>query len=678
VAELFISSLGDLFTVSTLAYLLLGTAIGFAVGILPGLGGPVALAIMIPFVFVMEPLEAFAFLLSMLAVTGTTGDITSVLLGIPGEAATVTTVLDGYPMTQRGEAGRALGIVLTTSTMGAWFGAIVLAIIMPIIRPIVLSFGPPELLMLSILGLAFVAGLVGDRPLKGLLAVLLGLMLTGIGTDSQAAIPRYVFGQLYLWQGVHIVPVVVGLFGGAEVLLLIMSRVSAGYGTVENQVTGVMDGVKDAFRHWWLTLRASAIGVSTGIMPGVGGVAAQFIAYSHARQSSKEPEKFGKGSIEGLVASGAVNNAKEGGQLVPTVAFGIPGSGLMAILLGAFLILGLRPGPSMLGENLNLTFSMVWIIILANAVAVSLAFAFVKPLTHITQIDSDYLVPGIFTLITIGAYTANNSVGDLLVMLGATVIGVLFIRYDWPRPPLILALVLGAEIERSFFLSYQLYQWSWVLHPIVMILAAITVLGLVLPWLSRRRKAGGALSRAVAARPEITYFPWEQIALTAVLLGVGVYALLEAQQWPFRSLIFPSIVAVALVFLAVISLLLDLRHVRQGATRQSPADARSQITVAGEQFTLESQAAAEEFGPSKYQTASGAVWAMGAGWTAGFLVGTWLLGQIAFSLFALAYMRVRRGSWVVAAVYAAATWAFMRFVMEGVLRMTLPPGLLSY
>ena len=322
--DIFFSALLQVLAPHTLGIMLVGIAIGLVVGILPGLGGAATLAMMLPFVYPMDAISAFAFLLGMHAVTATGGDITSVLFGIPGEATSAATVLDGHPMTRRGEAGRALGAVLFSSLVGALVGAMVLAISVPVIRPVVLQLGPPEFLMLTVLGMSFIVSLAGRNLIKGFIMAAFGFLLALVGLDPQSSIQRFTFGQLYLWEGISVVPVVVGLFGGAEVLQLMMTKHSIAERRTGERVAGVMQGVRDAVGRWWLILRASAIGLGIGVIPGMGGAVSQFVAYAHARHSSKHPETFGKGNIEGVIAAGAVNNSREGGNLIPTVAFGIP------------------------------------------------------------------------------------------------------------------------------------------------------------------------------------------------------------------------------------------------------------------------------------------------------------------------------------------------------------------
>lgn len=484
-------SLFDVLQPETMLLMLAGIAIGFVVGILPGLGGSVTLALMLPFVFGMDPVQAFAFLLGMWVVTATTGDITSVLFGVPGEATAAATVFDGYPMTKRGEAGRALGAALVASTQGALLGAFFLALSVPVLRPLVLAFGPPEFFMLTMLGLTFIVGLSGRNVLKGFLMAALGILVALVGIDPQAGVPRYAFGQLYLWDGIALVPLVVGLFAGPEVLQLMLSKTSIAKRDASNNLGGVRQGVRDTFRHWSVVVRSSAIGIGIGIIPGIGGSVSQFIAYGHAQQTSKHPEEFGKGSIEGVLAAGANNNAKDSGSLVPTIAFGIPGSLGAAVLLGAFLITGLNPGPDMLTTNLDVTYSMVWIMVLANIVAVTISLLLLRQLVKLTFIRGTWLVPFLLVLLGIGAFTASNNFNDIFVMLAAAALGVVAIHWDWPRVPFLLAVVLGSLAERYLFLSYSLHGWSWLSHPSVLALAALMLFVVLWSYYRslRRRKA---------------------------------------------------------------------------------------------------------------------------------------------------------------------------------------------
>src|SRR5919106_994624 len=306
----------------TFIFMMIGMAVGFAVGILPGLGGATTLALMLPFIYNMNPTTAFAFLLGSNAVTATTGDITSVLFGVPGEGITAATIVDGHPMAKNGEAGRALGAALMSSLVGAVFGAFMLALAIPIVSPLVLSIGSAEFFMLALLGITFVASLSGDNVPKGLLAGGLGLVLAMVGLDPIESVPRFtlegVVGEdnaLFLWDGVALVAVTVGLFAIPEIIDLAVKGSSIAGGARPSKLGGVMEGVKDTF-HWKLVLRCSGIGAYIGLIPGMGGGPAQWLAYAHAVQSTPDKERFGKGAVEGVLGPGAANNSKEGGALI--------------------------------------------------------------------------------------------------------------------------------------------------------------------------------------------------------------------------------------------------------------------------------------------------------------------------------------------------------------------------
>jgi putative tricarboxylic transport membrane protein len=478
--EAFVAGLLQVFTWPTFPLMLVGIAVGFAVGILPGIGGPVALALMLPFVFTMTPVEAFAFLLGMLSVTATTGDITSILFGVPGESISAAVVLDGHPMAKNGEAGRALGAALMSSLVGAVIGAFMLALAIPIVRPLVLSFGSPEFFALALLGITFVAALSGTNKLKGIIMGGVGLVFAMVGLDPQSGVQRYTFGQLSLWDGVGLVPVTVGLFAIPEIVDLWIKQSSIAERRM-GKIGGVWQGVKDTFIHWGITLRCSMLGTFVGIIPGLGGSAAQWVAYAHAVQSTPDKKGFGHGDVRGVLGPGAANNSKEGGNLIPTIAFGVPGSVSMAILLGAFLIQGLVPGPSMLTTNLALTFSFVWLIVISNIITVGLCFLFLNQLVKITYVRSALLMPGLLLLVYLGSYADKNSLFDMGMTLLFGTIGLVMVFLDWPRPPLILGLVLGTLIEKNLFVAYGRYEFGFLARPLVVAIFLVAVAVLVLP-----------------------------------------------------------------------------------------------------------------------------------------------------------------------------------------------------
>ena len=481
---------------SAFLFMLLGIAIGFVVGILPGLGGATTLVLMLPFTFQMEPTSAFAFLLGSNAVTATTGDITSVLFGVPGEGVSAATVVDGYPMAKNGEAGRALGAALMSSLVGAIFGALSLAVAIMIVKPLVLSIGSAEFFMLALLGITFLASLSGGNLTKGLVAGGLGLVLSMVGLDPIESIPRYTLEELlgesnslFLWDGISLIAVTVGLFAIPEIIDLAIQGKSIA-GEHVGKVGGVMEGVKDTFRHWSLVLRCSALGAYIGILPGMGGGTAQWVAYAHAVQSSPNKERFGKGAVEGVLGPGAANNSTRGGDLVTTVAFGIPSSVSTAILLGAFIIQGIVPGPDLLNpaKHLPLTLSFVWILIIANIITVALCFIFINPLAKITFVKGTFLIPFLLLLIYLGAFTVKNSFADIFLMLIFGALGWFMVRFNWQRPPLLLGLVLGGIAENNLFIATRIYGLGWLLHPGVLVIGLLILVGMLYPLIDARRR----------------------------------------------------------------------------------------------------------------------------------------------------------------------------------------------
>src|SRR6266550_2717964 len=454
-------------------YMLLGIIIGFWVGLLPGIGGLSTLALMLPFSYsIKEPISAFAFLLGMLAVTGTTGDLTSILFGIPGEGSSAALILDGYPMSKNGEAGRALGAAIMSSLVGS-----------------------PELFIIAIMGITFIGTLAGPSLIKGLLAGGIGLMLAAIGVDPQTGSLRYTFGSLYLWDRLDLIPVVVGMFAIPEIVDLAVRGTSIASGKQE-KLSGVLEGCKDTFRHWWLVVRCSLIGVYFGILPVLGANVAQWISYAHAVQGLKDKSRAGKGAVEGVLGPGCANNATRGGDLIPTLAFGIPGSGSMALLLGAMLIVGLNPGPEMLKSRLDVTFSMVWVLILSNIIVAGLCFLILNHLAALTFVRGTLLIPFLLFLVFIGSFTANNDLYDIIVTLIFGFIGYFMIRFGWPRPPLVLGLTLGKIAENYLWISTAAYGAKWLLFPTVLGLIAVTIFTVAFPTIKER------MGKAKYERPE--------------------------------------------------------------------------------------------------------------------------------------------------------------------------------
>jgi len=456
-------------------YLLLGIALGVFFGMVPGLSGLSGMAILLPFTFDLQAYEAMALLMGMYAITSTSDTISSVLLGVPGTAGSQATIMDGYPLAKKGEAARAFGAAYTVSGFGGVVGAVLLVLSIPILSPLVLSFGAPEFFLLGVLGMAMVGALSGNAPAKGILVGLLALQFSMIGYSPQDGIPRFWFGVPYLLEGFPIVPCVLGLFSLPEVVQLAVRRGTLS--EVPEMGKGLWDGVCDAARNWWLALRCAVIGAYIGFIPGLGASIVDWVAYGHAVQSNKDPEaEFGKGEIRGVIAPESANNAMKGGSLIPTIAFGIPGSATMAILLGAFLIHGIYPGPELLSTRLDVTFSVIWALVIANILTAVLLMGCTNQLAKITTIRGSVLIPIILVLVFMGSWMATQELGDWLVLLGLGVLGYLMKRWGWPRPPIALGIVLGPIMERYLDISVSRYGWAWLWErPICIILILMTL-----------------------------------------------------------------------------------------------------------------------------------------------------------------------------------------------------------
>ncbi len=543
-----------------IGYLCLGVLLGMFFGAVPGLSGLVGLAILLPFTYGLDAASAFAFLLGMYAVTTTSDTLASVMLGIPGTAASQATILDGYPLARRGEAARALGAAYTVSMAGGVLGAVFLALSIPLVRPIILSFSDPEFFALAVLGLTMVASLSGRSILKGTAAACFGLLLATIGFAEFGAQQRYWFDLNFLADGLPIVPYVLGLFAIPEVLDLAVRNTSISQVDQAEVKGGMMDGIRDAVKHWWLALRCTVIGVYIGMMPGLGGSIVDWVAYGHAAQSEKNTEGFGQGDIRGVIAPEAANNAMKGGALLPTIAFAIPGSASMAILLGAFLIQGLQPGPQMLTTKLDISFSLVWTLAIANVLGAGALLLWGKQVAKITFIQGHIIVPAILLFVFMGAWVGGGTIGNWVTLLAFGAIGYLMKQGGWPRPPIVLGYVLGKIMEETMVLSMQTHKWGSFTRPIVLIiicLIAITIYFAIRK--QRRKKTDGASAAPRQGEEGGKEVPALSLPTAVSVAAIFLYAIWEALPWSFTVKLFPQTVAIVGLALAAGTIFRDLR-----------------------------------------------------------------------------------------------------------------------
>ncbi|MBL1435044.1 MAG: tripartite tricarboxylate transporter permease [Rhodobacteraceae bacterium] len=467
-------------SLAVLPYLGIGAIFGLVIGVIPGLSGHFAMAMAISFLYTMEPAAGIAFLLGAHSTVAQGGGLTAILFSTPGTGQNAATLLDGPPMRDQGKAGIAVGAAMASCFLGATFGAVALALLLPVLRNVVLFFGPPEIFMLAMLALTFVAVLGKEDITRSLIAALLGLLMAMVGVDNVTNQQRFTFDSSNLADGIPLVAVVLGLFAVAEMIdLWVKGGTLAGKNTsplsARETQKQIFRGIGLAFKHWWLVLRCSTIGTIMGLIPGLGSAPASFVAYGHAKQTSKNKETFGKGNIEGVIAAEAANDAVEGGALASTLAFGIPGSSSMAILLSGLFILGLETGPQMLNNHVDIIFIMIFTIIIGNFIGTIVGMFLVNPLSRATSIRASIMVPVIMTVIVTGAYASDRSLFDIGIALVFGVIGYLMKTLNYSRAALLIGFVLGFAVEKNLYLALLIDGPLFFLTPIPLGLGILTI-----------------------------------------------------------------------------------------------------------------------------------------------------------------------------------------------------------
>jgi TctA family transporter len=451
--------------------MLIGVSIGTFTAVAPqGLGMPLVYALLLPVVIKWEPVTGIALLIGASSVSAICAAYLPVLFGIPGGSGSQATILDGYPMGLRGEARRALGASFMAGGMGALIGTFTLALAIPVAKPLIYLMGSPELFVVVLWGLSMVAVLAGRRPLKGLIAAALGLFLATIGQQPQSGIMRYVFDEPYLLDGISISIVALALFGIPAAMDLAVKKLG-----VEQQaapLTGkLFDGVKDTIREWWLVVRCSFLGVWVGIVPGIGSSVVDWLAYGHAAQSSKDGGKsFGQGDVRGVIAPESANDAKDGGDLVTTLLLGFPQGVVTALFIVALLAWGFLPGPEMIKKNADIIYSVVWIQGISGILGTLVGFTLASQLAKLAQVRYSFMVPIIFTFVLMGAFSVTRDAADLLTVVVFGLLGYFMRRFGFPRPAMILGLVLGGLMERYLYRSMASYGFAWLLRPGVIVL----------------------------------------------------------------------------------------------------------------------------------------------------------------------------------------------------------------
>ena len=642
-----------------LGYLVLGVLMGLCIGVFPGLGGIAGLSLLLPFMFGMDPILGLALMIGMVAVVPTSDTFASVLMGIPGSSASQATVLDGFPMAQKGKAARALSAAFASSLFGGLVGASFLTVFILVARPIVLEFRTPELLMITIFGLSMVGILAGRVAIKGIVAAGLGMLIGTIGEGASSGDLRMSsYDFPYLVDGLKLVIVGLGIFAIPEIITLLRNDRAI---SQEAQIGGGwIAGIKDWFANIWLSVRCSIIGVIVGVIPGLGGSVVDWIAYGHTVQTSKDKSNFGKGDVRGVIGPESSNNAKEGGGLVPTLLFGIPGSGSMAIFIGAIALLGsgqIEVGPAMLKNNLDITYAIVWLLALANVVGTVLCIAASGGIAKLTTIRFVLLAPFLFMIISFAAFQSGQNLMDLVALFAIGFLGILMRRFDWSRPAFLIGFVLSNPAETYANQAIQIAQSrfrkgffegiDYIFSPIVLVLLAITLVSVVLGLRQAKHILAEGDSKSGSKRAPMVF-------LLCITAFIG-YALFDAGSIPdySRDRVFPMFVAsVCLVGCTVMI-------------------ARMILAPETDTIFADSERSAEA-GQARYS-----LWSTLA-WFAALLVATSLFGFIiALALFLFSFMRIRANmSTVFAAIYALAGIAFI-CTMAWALNRDFPPGLLQ-
>jgi TctA family transporter len=529
-----------LFTAQHLTYVIVGVLLGLVVGIFPGLGGIVGLSLLIPFLYGLDAVSALAMLVGLVAVVPTSDTFTSVLMGIPGSSASQATLVDGIPMAKKGEAAPALGAAFSASLFGGLFGAVILTFFVLIARPIILFFTSAELFMLAILGISMVGVLSGRSLWKGVASCGLGLLIGAIGGAPATGEWRMTLDINYLDDGIPLVVIGLGVFALPEIVDLLRRAGTIAAGATLGK--GWLHGLRDMIKYRWLCLRCAGIGTLIGAIPGLGGSVVDWIAYGHVVQVSTDKSKFGTGDIRGVLAPESANNAKEGGGLIPTLLFGIPGSGSMAVFLGGLVLIGLEPGPRLVTAELPTTYTIVWTLALANVVGAGLCL-FLSPLiARLTTIRYHLMAPFMLMVVSFAAFQASRDLMDFAALIAIGLLGVGMKRFGWSRPALLIGFVLADQVETYLYQAIQFYEWGFVTRPGVLAIAAVIVVSVILGVRNKPQGQPGDNAPdffAADLRPQLLF--------SGLVAVVFIWALLDSTRHSLLGAVFPVSVAVVML-----------------------------------------------------------------------------------------------------------------------------------
>lgn len=549
-----------------LLFLGVGVIVGIIIGVIPGLGGTGAVAVLVPFVFVLEPNQAIAMIIGAVAVVHTSDVVTSVALGIPGSAAASVFLLDGHEMAKKGQGGRALSMSFLSSMIGGLVGIVALTLVVPIAGPIVRTFGSPEIFALIVMGVFLTALLSKGNMIKGLLISAFGLALGQIGVSPVSAEYRYTFGSDFLTDGIGLVAAALGIFGLAEIIDLVAKR-----GAVSNEKIslggGWAQGFKDIFRYKGDVLRGSAVGVGVGMLPGVGSTAGSWLAYGQAQAfaSRRKHSQFGSGDPRGVIAPSAASNGIESGALIPTLLFGVPGAAPFALLLGVLLIFGIQPGPRMISTDLDVVYFIVWAFAIAGVVGAAIAFCVARPLAKLSFISFPILAAALIPILFMSGFQEPLDLNVFYLMLVLGIIGWICKITDIPRAPFLIAFVLAEPLERYYFLTVNAFpSGDWLARPFVLVILLIIVGAIAVPiWRRLRRKKDSSEDAVrLSEQSEMVVPPFVDMFVSVCALAVFITSTVMSQEFSESGRLFPLSVGCLGIVLSLLSLFRDIQRVR--------------------------------------------------------------------------------------------------------------------
>lgn len=543
--DLVLQAFATLFSPDHFGYLMLGVLLGLVIGVFPGLGGIAGLSLLLPFLYGMDEVSALATLVGLVAVIPTSATFTSVLMGIPGSSSSQATVLDGFALAKKGQASRALGAAFASSLFGGLFGAIILTFFVQIARPLILVFGSAELFMLALFGLSMVGSLSGKSLLKGIVACGFGILVGSMGAAPATGEFRMIFGINYLYDGLPLVVIALSIFAFPEISELFRKESSIADGA-ELGKGGWLAGVKDVIKNKWLALRCASIGTIVGAIPGMGGSVVDWIAYGHVVQTTKDKSQFGKGDIRGVIAPESANNAKEGGALMPTLLFGIPGSGSMAVFLGGMVLIGIEAGPAMVTTDIHLTYTIIWSLAIANVLGAGLSLFLAGPISKLTQIKFSLLAPFMIMVISFAAFQATKDMMDLWMLLIFGVVGIFMKRFGWSRPAFLIGFVLATQAESYLNMSVQFYGWDMFLRPGVLIILALSVVSVYFSRKGTVDEHAELMEKVMKKEKSIV----PQFLFAVAVLVFILLAIFDSSQQSFLGGIFPRMIGYMILPLA--------------------------------------------------------------------------------------------------------------------------------